>query len=138
MAERALLDLNDCMNAIDRMLEAAPKPMALVIVDQYGDLMALSCMNGIRTMARDYAMKKAYTAAIMGSDLKDFAARMKAQGRSVTDYSDPKFVGASLGGVVVRDAEGNTLGGIGASGGSPEEDDALVRLGLAAMGLKGS
>ncbi|MSQ10007.1 MAG: heme-binding protein [Dehalococcoidia bacterium] len=125
------------MAAIDGMLASVRAqslpPMALVIVDQYGDLMALACMDGVTPFMRDYATKKAYTAAHMGADLADFAARLKAQGGSVTEYADSMLVGASRGGLVVRVGAGLVVGGVGVSGGTPDQDDAIARVGVATL-----
>ncbi len=137
MHERTLLDAGECVAALDGMLASVRAqslpPMALVIVDQYGDLMALACMDGVTPFVRDYATKKAYTAARMGADLADFAARLKAQRRSVTDYADARLVGASRGGLVVRTGAGLVVGGVGVSGGTPEQDDAIARIGIATL-----
>ena len=90
-------------------------------------------MDGITPFVRDYATKKAYTAARMGADLADFAARLKGQGRSVADYGDDRLVGAARGGLAVRAAAGAVVGGIGVSGGTPDQDEAVARIGLAAL-----
>ena len=139
MYTRPLLDVDECMGALDAMLAAAAGaqgPMALAIVDEYGDLLALACMDGASPFVRDFAIKKAYTAARMRADLRDFAERRRTQGRSIADYGDAKFVGAMRGGVVLqRSPDGHVLGGIGISGGAPEEDDAVARAGLEALRL---
>jgi uncharacterized protein GlcG (DUF336 family) len=134
MYQRTLLDLEECIAAVDRMLAAAETasngPMALAIVDQYGDLLALACMDGCTPFVRDYATKKAYTAARMGADLRDFAPRLKEQNRNVREYADPNLVAAARGGLVVRSAAGVVVGGVGVSGGTPEQDEDVARLGL--------
>ena len=137
---RPLLDVAECIEAVDGMLEAAAEgsqqPMALAVVDEYGALLAFASMDGTSPFVREFAIRKAYTAALMRADLKDFGERRQAQGRSVADYGDPKLVGASRGGVVIsRSQDGRVLGGIGISGGTPEEDDVVARVGLARLNV---
>ena len=137
---RPLLDVAECMDAVDAILEAAVEgsrqPMALAIVDEYGALLAFASMDGTSPFVREFAIKKAYTAALMRADLKEFGERRQAQGRSVADYGDPNLVGATRGGVVIRRSQdGHVLGGIGVSGGTPEEDDAVARAGLARLNV---
>lgn len=137
MQERTLLDADDCIRAIERMLEhaniTAQAPMALVIVDQYGDPLAVANMNGTSPFVQHFARDKAYTAACMGADLADFAQQLQARGRNVRDYADPNLVAAARGGRVVRTTAGIVLGGVGVSGGTPEQDEEVARAGVAAL-----
>jgi len=137
LQQRTLLDADDCIRAIDRMLErvhvTAQAPMALVIVDQYGDPLAVANMDGTSPFVQDYARGKAYTAARMNADLADFAQQLQARGRSVREYADPHLVSAARGGVVVRTAGGAVVGGMGVSGSTPEQDEEVARIGAAAL-----
>jgi uncharacterized protein GlcG (DUF336 family) len=133
-----LLGLPECMKAMGAMLERAPsvttRPVAMAIVNEYGELMSFVRMDGASPHARDYAVKKAYTAARMRSDLKDFRAGLEQRGRSVSDFADPNLVGSAAGGVAIMDATSSAiLGAIGVSGGTPDEDEAIARVGLGAL-----
>src|SRR5579875_804552 len=136
MHEITLLGLPECLAALDAMLAAAQtsaaRPMALAVVNAYGELMLFARMDGASPATQDFAFKKAYTAARMGADLKDFRASLEQRGRSVSDYGDANLVGMAAGGVVITDG-GGALGGIGVSGGTPDEDEQIARVGLKAL-----
>ena len=137
MYEKSLLDDVDAMTAVEAMLAAAPgrtdKPLAVAVVDEYGDLMGFARMDRATPFACQYAIKKAYTAARMRSDLRALGASLSAQGRSVAEFADPNLVSSQGGGLVILH-QGAVLGGIGASGGSPEEDELVAQAGLRALG----
>src|SRR3974390_3471960 len=107
MFESALLELTECRAALDAMLVDAQRqgvePMAFALVNEYGELMAFARMDGIAPAIRDFAIKKAYTAARMRADLRDFRAGLEQRGRTVADYGDPDLLGMAAGGVVIRD-----------------------------------
>jgi uncharacterized protein GlcG (DUF336 family) len=135
MFEAALLDLPECRTALDAMLLSAQtrgvEPMAIAIVNEHGEIMAFARMDGAAPAIRDFAIKKAYTAALMRADLKDFRSGLDQRGRTVADYSDPNLVGMAAGGVVIRDpSSGQVTGAIGVSGGTPAQDDEIAREGL--------
>lgn len=138
MYEITLLGLPECMTALRAMLESgqasAKGRMAIAIVDEYGELMAFARMDGASPAVREYAVKKAYTSARMRSDLKDFRAGLEQRGRTVADFGDPNLVGMAAGGVAIPDAtNGAVLGAIGVSGGTPDEDEEVARVGLRAI-----
>src|SRR5215471_19277101 len=97
MFESPFLDLAECRAALDAMLRDAEgrgvEPMAFAIVNEYGEIMVFARMDGAAPAIRDFALKKAYTAARMRTDLKDFRAGLEQRGRTVADYADPGFVG---------------------------------------------
>ena len=134
--QRLHLTLAASRAAIEAMLNQAMKepnrPVAMAVVDELGEVIMSARMDGTRPTPRLIAVKKAYTAARSGSDSGAFAERMKAQGRSPNEL-DPGMVGVQGGIVVTKD--GVILGGIGVSGLAAAEDEALCRIGLAAMKL---
>ncbi len=136
MYEIEILDLSQCLDALEAMLREAQtiaaRPVAAAVVNEYGELMAFARADGASPAVQDFAVKKAYTAARMGADLRDFRAGLEQRGRSVADYGDPNLVGMAAGGVVVATA-GGVLGGIGVSGGTPDEDEQIARAGLQAL-----
>jgi glc operon protein GlcG len=79
------------------------------------------------------ARKKAYTAARTRADTKAYAERLKSQGRSVTEFGDPNLLALQGGVVITHPADQSVLGGIGVSGLTAEEDEALARIGLSAI-----
>ena len=136
--QKLVLDVSDAMLALDAMLQAATSsegaPIAMAVVDEYGDLMAFCRMDGTPPFVCEFARQKAYTASRMRSHSRDFVERLKSQGRSAADHGDPKLVGAAGGGaVIVRPADGIVLGGIGVSGRTGAEDDEVARIGAQAI-----
>jgi uncharacterized protein GlcG (DUF336 family) len=65
--------------------------------------------------------------------LPDFEHLRKSRGRSVADFANANLIGLAAGGVVLKSERGDVLGAIGVSGGTPEEDESIARLGLQAV-----
>ena len=124
--------------AIDAMmakaLETPDAPVAMAIVDSTGNLEAYAKMDNLRLFSRRHALRKAYTAAIMGGDTGANAERMHSQGRSISEMGDPNLTHGQGGLVIMKD--GVILGGIGVGGyPSGQADEDLSRVGLEALGL---
>jgi uncharacterized protein GlcG (DUF336 family) len=84
--------------------------------------------------SRRHALRKAYTAAIMGGDTGANAERMHSQGRSISELGDADLTHGQGGLVIMKD--GVILGGIGVGGyPSGQADEDLSRVGLEAMNL---
>ena len=136
---RTVLDVSDALAALDAMSEAAPRetesPLAFAVVDDNGDMVAFGRMDGAQALARSYAVKKAYTASLMRMDLQTMAELRIVDGTSATGFTDPRFLASDGGGVTISGPSGGIAGGIGVSGGTPEEDERVARMGLAAIRL---
>ncbi len=114
--------------------ETPDAPVAMAIVDAAGELLAYLTMDNLRVFSRRHALRKAYTAAVMGRDSGAHAAGLHAQGRNIADLGDPRFTHGQGGLVIMQD--GVILGGIGVGGyPSGQADEDLSRVGLEAMNL---
>jgi uncharacterized protein GlcG (DUF336 family) len=137
--QKVQLALAQAQAAMAAMLEKATReadrPVAIAIVNDEGVLLSYASMDNCRPIPRNIASKKAYTAAVSGSDAGVFGQFLKSNGMSTTELGDANLLGAQGGVTVVRPGDGMVLGGIGVSGLSAEEDEELARLGVAAMGL---
>jgi uncharacterized protein GlcG (DUF336 family) len=126
------------MAAIEAMIAAAEaqaeNPLAVAVTDQYGDLLGFARMDGATPFACHNAVSKAYTASRLQIDVSELSKRLKESGRSITELADPKLVGALGGGLVVISRD-HVVGGIGVSGGAPDQDEAVARAGLNALRL---
>ena len=123
------------MNAIlEKAMETPDQPVAAAIVDAAGNLEAYAKMDNLRIFSRRHALRKAYTAAVLGTDTGANAQRLHGQGRSISELGDPQLTHGQGGLVIMKD--GVILGGIGV-GGYPrgQSDEDLSRMGLEAMGL---
>ena len=121
---------------IDQATQTPAESVAMAIVDATGNLLAYAAMDNLRLFSRRHALRKAYTAAIMGMDTGAHAQRLHSQGRSISELGDPQLTHGQ-GGLVIMQA-GVILGGIGVGGyPSGQRDEDLARVGLDAMRLQG-
>ena len=132
------LKLQQVQAAMAAMLAKAQEtpdaPVAMAIVDATGNLEAYAKMDNLRLFSRRHALRKAYTAAVMGLNTGDHAARLHGQGRSISELGDPNLTHGQGGLVIIKD--GVTLGGIGVGGyPSGQADEDLARVGLDALNL---
>jgi glc operon protein GlcG len=117
---------------IDRAMQTPEEPVAMAIVDDTGNLVAYAKMDNLRLFSRRHALRKAYTAAIVGMDTGAHAQRLHSQGRSISELGDPNLTHGQGGLVIMKD--GRILGGIGVGGyPSGQRDEDLARVGLQAM-----
>ncbi len=119
---------------MDQAQETPDAPVAMAIVDAAGNLEAYAKMDNLRMFSRRHALRKAYTAAIMGLNTGAHAERLHGQGRSIGELGDPNLTHGQGGLVIMQD--GVILGGIGVGGyPSGQSDEDLARVGLEALGL---
>jgi glc operon protein GlcG len=117
---------------IDQAMQTPEEPVAMAIVDDTGNLVAYAKMDNLRLFSRRHALRKAYTAAIVGMDTGAHAQRLHSQGRSISDLGDANLTHGQGGLVILKD--GVILGGIGVGGyPSGQRDEDLARVGLHAM-----
>jgi glc operon protein GlcG len=139
MYDETIIGLAEAWKAVQTMLEEAEnepdRPVAIAVVDGHGKLVAFARMDRCRLIPQQLAFKKAYTAAIMHSDTGVLSERFKSTGRSVSDFGDQNMVAVQGGVIIQRLSDKAFLGGIGVSGLSAEEDEAMARIGIQAMGL---
>lgn len=139
MYDEAVLGLTDAREAMRAMLDEAMKepdrPVAIAVVDGHGRLVSFARMDRCRLLPQQLAYKKAYTSAIMRSDSGAVAERFKSMGRSVSDFGDSNMAAVQGGVAIQRSSDEVFLGGIGVSGLRADEDEALARIGVQAMGL---
>ena len=123
------------MAAMLRKAQETPEaPVAMAIVDATGNLEAYAKMDNLRLFSRRHALRKAYTAAVMGLNTGAHAERLHGQGRSISELGDPNLTHGQGGLVIMQN--GIILGGIGVGGyPSGQADEDLSRIGLAAMNL---
>ncbi len=135
MYEKQFVGLDEARMAIDVVLTTAgehpQRPVVVAVVDPEGELVAFARMDGATYLARSMALRKAYTAARMGSDSGAFGERMRGVVASLHELDDPKLVGFK-GGVCIRAGDA-ILGAIGVSGRSADDDEELARAALAAL-----
>lgn len=138
MPDRSPLTFTQAQAAMTAMINKAMQTpeefVVMAIVDDAGNLVAYAKTGHLRLFARRHAIRKAYTAAVVGMDSGVHAQKLQSQGRSVSELGDPNLTFGQGGVVIMRD--GVILGGIGVGGyPSAQRDEELARVGLEAMNL---
>jgi len=135
------LSLNQAQAVIVGALAAARdkgyKPMGVVVVDAAAQAIAFAREDGASALRLDIAHGKAGAAIGMGVSSRALAVRAKDMpaffGTIATNAQHP-FI-PQTGAVLVANAQGETIGAVGASGGTGDEDEEIVIAGIAAAGL---
>ena len=129
------MDLLKRAKALTERVEAeatkAKVPVAVCIVDVHGNLVLQHRMNGAPLFSLEISDRKAYTAALVGVRTADLLALVQP-GQAL--YALPTVGGGRFcpmgGGVPLRDEAGVIFAGVGVSGGTAEEDIAIVEAAL--------
>ncbi len=113
------------------------KPMGIAVLDDSGHLKAFAREDGASMFRFDVAQAKAWGAVGMGASSRVLGQRAKDNPNffvSLAATSAGKFL-PQTGAVLIKDADGNVLGAVGASGGTGDEDEAICMAGVVAAGL---
>jgi len=125
--------LEQARTMVDAVLEAAPAPLSVYVVDEHGELVAAATMDGAAPDTRLNAQRKAYTAA--RSDARstgELAARVAGDPAELASF-DPAFT-FFKGGVAAFE-DGRKAGAVGVSGLPGEQDEGLAREAITRAGL---
>ncbi|WP_300564786.1 heme-binding protein [Flavobacterium sp.] len=124
---------NEASKALNASIEKAKDlniPVSIVVVDTGGHLMAMARLNSVYGVI-DFALKKAKTAVMFGVDSDTMGAIISGAG--VHGYGMINSNGGLLtiaGGVLIKNKDGNIIGAIASSGGSPEQDKEIAEAGV--------
>ena len=113
------------------------RPMAVVVVDNGGHIVSAQRQDGATMFRVDVARGKAWAAVAMGVRSRDLVQRAKDQPQFFTALAavgEGKFV-PQTGGVLIKDSGGRVLGAAGASGGTGDEDEAILIHAIEVAGL---
>ena len=113
------------------------KPLAVLLLDARGTLKAAGVEDGASLLRDKIAHGKAYGALAMG--LGSRALFTRAQEQPFFMQAANAVAGGALvpvpGGVLVKGGSGETLGAVGISGDTSDNDEACALAGIAAAGL---
>jgi uncharacterized protein GlcG (DUF336 family) len=136
---RLTLDLASTI--VDAALRAAReqrlKPLAVVALDGGGHAVVLKRVDGAAILRVDIARGKAWGALGMGLGSRELARKAEQNPRffaALAAASGGRLV-PNPGGVLIRDANGEILGAVGASGDQADHDEACAIAGIEAVGL---
>jgi uncharacterized protein GlcG (DUF336 family) len=119
---------------VRREAEARSLQLAMCVVDAAGHAVASQRMDGAALGAARLAYGKAYTAVLWGMPSGELMATTQPGGADWGfDGTDDRIV-VYAGGLPLL-VDGALVGGIGASGGTAEEDEACVAAAAAAAGF---
>lgn len=113
------------------------KPMGVVVLDASGELKAFAREDGASMFRFDVARGKAWGAVGMGASSRTLATRAKDNPNffvALSATAQGRFL-PQPGAVLILDADGVTLGAVGASGGTGDEDELICMAGVEAAGL---
>jgi uncharacterized protein GlcG (DUF336 family) len=134
------LTLADAEAIVDAVLAkggAIGKALSVAVVDAGGFTLVVKRSDGARPLTPGIASAKAYSAAIMQRPtrmLQDWQASNPVFFAQLSQIAAQPIV-ATEGGVTVK-RDGEILGGLGVSGGTPEEDQSTCDEVLAALGYE--
>jgi glc operon protein GlcG len=134
MQTKVTLGLEDALRGIGAAQSEAEKDgrgMAMAVVDDNGDLIACQRMNGVPERVLRFAIRKAYTAAVMRRGTLDFKKDMDDHHRTLSDYGDPLFTTLQGGLPIV--VAGQCVGGISVGGNQTQRDIDIANVALKAI-----
>ena len=114
------------------------KPLAIVVLDDSGNIVSAQREDGASMFRMDVAKGKAWGSVAMGASSKALGKRAKDNPNfflSLAATAGGKFL-PQTGAALIKDAAGNILGAAGASGGTGDEDEACCAAGVEKAGLK--
>ena len=117
--------------------QAGHQPMAVVVLDGSGHIKVVLREDGASMFRVDIASGKAWAAIGMGAASRTLAQRAKDNPNffvSLAATAQGRFL-PQTGAVLIKDGAGAVLGGVGASGGTGDEDEAICIAGVLAAGL---
>lgn len=123
--------------ALVKSKQAGYLPMGVAVVDAAGNLKAFASEDGASMFRFDIARGKAWGAVGMGVSSRVLMQRAKDNPNffvSLAASANGKFL-PQTGAVLIKNAQGQVLGAVGASGGTGDEDEAICMAGVAAAGL---
>ena len=114
--------------------EARSLQLAMCVVDAGGHVIASQRMDGAALGAMPLAVGKAYTAVLWGARTGDFTESTQPGGADWGWNTTDARIVVYAGGVPLF-ADGQLVGGVGASGGSAADDEACVVAAVRTLGF---
>ena len=125
--------LEHALAAVHFVVENAPSPVSVYATDDHGEIVAAATMDGAAPDTRLNAQRKAYTASRSdATSTAELAEKARADAAERASF-DPFFT-FFKGGVAAFEGD-RRVGAVGVSGLPGEDDDALARRAIAAVGL---
>lgn len=123
--------------ALAKSKEQGYAPMGIAVLDAAGNLKLYASEDGASMFRFDVARAKAWGAIGMGVSSRTLSERAKSNPNffvSLAATAQGRFL-PQTGAVVVKNAQGEIIGAVGASGGTGDEDELICIAGVQAAGL---
>lgn len=130
-------DAEQIMAIAEREALRLGKGLSIAVVDSGGFIVSIRRFDGARPMTPLIALSKAYTSAVMqrpSAMLKPWSNSDPAFFSQVSTMG--QFPIVATGGGVTLKRGGEFVGGVGVSGGTPQEDEQLAQTILAELGYE--
>lgn len=121
------------LNAATAKAKELQIPVSIAVVDTGGHLVAFARLESVYGVI-DFAVKKARTAIMFGVDSEVMGTIVS--GADIHGYGMINSNGGLLtiaGGVVIKNKEGNLIGAIASSGGTPDQDKEIAEAGISVV-----
>jgi uncharacterized protein GlcG (DUF336 family) len=101
-------------------------PVAVTVIDSHGNVVLTHLMTGAPAFSLELAERKAYTSALIGMRTADLVSLVQpgAELYPLLAVSGGRY--SAMGGGVPLTSEGEVIAGVGVSGGTTEQDIAIV------------
>ena len=123
--------------ALVKSREDKVQPLAVVVLDDSGNVVAAQRDDGASMFRFDVAKGKAWAAVAMGASSRALWKRSKDNPNffvTLAATAEGKFL-PQTGAALIRDKDGTILGAAGGSGGTGDEDEACCVYGIEQAGL---
>jgi uncharacterized protein GlcG (DUF336 family) len=123
--------------AFEKAREMKIKPLAVVVLDEAGNIVSAQREDGASMFRMDVAKGKAWGAVAMGASSRALGKRARDNPNfflSLAATAQGKFL-PQTGAALIRTRDGAVIGAAGASGGTGDEDEACCVHGIEQAGL---
>ena len=124
--------------ALSQSGKSGYQPMGVVVLDDAGHVKAAQRQDGASMFRLDVATGKAWAAIGMGVSSRILGQRAKDNPNffvTLGTTAQGKFL-PQTGAVLIKNADGEVIGAVGASGGTGDEDEAICIAGVESAGLQ--
>jgi cob(I)alamin adenosyltransferase len=122
------------LEGVRQEAESRSLVLAMCVVDAGGHVIAAQRMDGVALGAMRLAEGKAYTAVLWGTRTGDFTESTQPGGADWGWNTTDDRIVVYAGGIPLL-ADGRLVGGLGASGGLADEDEACVAAAAQSLGF---
>lgn len=125
------------VKALGKGSDLALKPLCVVVLDAGGHLIALQRQDGASLLRPQIAMAKASGALGLGVPSRTIGEMASDRPTFVAALGSlaPNGIVPAAGGVIVIDVQGETIGAVGVTGDTSDNDEICAIAGVAAAGL---